>query len=557
MNRPGRRPALGGSGMRGIGGPSQSRGFARVAVMALIVVAMLAGGWFAVTQFFGGGCDEGYCATSLDVDPPQGFAFASDVYEYRGDAPRIPEGSSIEIDIPIAEGSEASTGLSFYRFLPDEGAWDHITTAEFDETGERAIGVFEEVPATIVLMQRDTPAGHAAAFLNPGDTLHPQARDDLTMVHTRDLTPTGGGGVSGEVSNVELRADQEHFPVLMANEEIEGAIANLDAILESSSSRTSHVQQIVEFVSDAGVDGVNLAFVDLRDDQRTSYALLVEELGTELDRAGLRLAVTLPPPERTQEGIDPGPYDWDVIGQAADLVVMQPILDQSSYRSEMPHILEYLSEQMPLNKLLLSITPYAVEKGEEVRRLQLVEAMRIATQIEVEDGKPATNDNVALIARNLDQTEGLSGMLWDESTATVAFTYRDDGGRTVWLENQYSAGFKLEFVTAYNLGGFAVDDASDDEMHGNLWPALVDFIQTGEPDLARPDSDTLSPQWEVTGGSIEGGQRGVARWTTPSEPGTYTVELRVSDGVFTFQSQTEVTVEQREEPDDADDAEGE
>jgi hypothetical protein len=138
--------------------------------------------------------------------------------------------------------------------------------------------------------------------------------------------------------------------------------------------------------------------------------------------------------------------------------------------------------------------------------------------------------------------------LWDEGSATVAFTYKDDGGRTVWLENAFSVGFKLEFVTAFGLGGFAVEDASDNAFLGNIWSGIVPFVDSGAPVLMRPNPDDLVPRWRISNGTMEDVAPGVVRWTTPSEPGTYTVNLTLSDGIFFFESQVDVQVQPRQQP---------
>lgn len=548
MNQPGRRPMPGRRAGPGPGPPGSSGGFARIGVMGIILLAIVVGAVLVFARACSSECNDEYCKTSLDVGPPQGFVFASDVYEFRGTPPELPDGSSIEVVVPLGPNYEPGNSVSFYRFLPQESSWDLVAEARLDEDGEHAIAAFDELPPTVVVMQRSTPAGHASAFLAPGDELHPAAQNRVTMVHTRDLSPAGDGALNGELSTPDLGPDQDHYVVISAGSRIEGSMANVHAVLDSSASRTRHVEQIADFVTNNDLDGVTIAYSELREDQRTSFGLFIEELGVELERAEKGLAVVLPPPTNSAEGVQPGPHDWEVIGGAADMVILLPTRDQSAYRTDMPAILEFLREVMDPRKVALMVTPYAAERSDELRTLTLAEAMQIATRIEVGGRTPTTNENVELVAVNIDQTDGRSGMLWDASTATVAFTYRNDGGRTVWIENQYSVGFKLEFVSAYGLGGFAVEDASSDEFLGNFWPTVVDFIETGTPTLQRPAADDLQPRWEVSGGTVEGGQRGVARWTTPSEPGTYTIRLTLTDGVFDFENEIDVTVEQGEEP---------
>jgi hypothetical protein len=53
---------------------------------------------------------------------------------------------------------------------------------------------------------------------------------------------------------------------------------------------------------------------------------------------------------------------------------------------------------------------------------------------------------------------------------------------------------------------------------------------TLETNVSDPDGDSLSYQWEVTGGSITDPNSQNTTWTMPSTPGSYTVTLTVSDG---------------------------
>jgi hypothetical protein len=146
---------------------------------------------------------------------------------------------------------------------------------------------------------------------------------------------------------------------------------------------------------------------------------------------------------------------------------------------------------------------------------------------------------------NIDVAAGRSGIAWQSQTASVAFTYEQNGGRTVWLENVFSIAFKLEFIGQYSLGGVAVEDASGDPYIGDIWPALAPFITNGQPELLQPNPDDLIPAWQVSGGTMEGGQKGVLKWGTPAEPGSYTITLTLSDGVSYFENIIAVEVQAR------------
>jgi hypothetical protein len=112
------------------------------------------------------------------------------------------------------------------------------------------------------------------------------------------------------------------------------------------------------------------------------------------------------------------------------------------------------------------------------------------------------------------------------------FSYRaGDETRTVWVENQFSAAFKLEAVQVFRLAGLAIEDASDRSGVAAILPAVDAVVRAGQTQLVRPSPDNLRPEWTASGGSIEAaGTGGAATWVAPDEGGTFEISLVVSDG---------------------------
>jgi hypothetical protein len=238
------------------------------------------------------------------------------------------------------------------------------------------------------------------------------------------------------------------------------------------------------------------------------------------------------------------------LGESADVLQIWPYRDQSDYRLVMPRIMEYLAARVEPSRLVLTVSPLATEKSAEgLRTLTVVDAMKTATRLSIRTAggvKVVTESNYEVAGINIDKAEGRSGVAWAPETACVFFTYEESGGRTVYIENVFSVGFKLEYIPRYKLGGVAIDDASDNVYLGNIWPALNAFIASGQPSLLQPNSTDLAPRWSKSAGDLDGGQRGVVKWQTPAAPGTYTVTLTLSDGVALFQNELAVTVEARD-----------
>jgi len=213
----------------------------------------------------------------------------------------------------------------------------------------------------------------------------------------------------------------------------------------------------------------------------------------------------------------------------------------------MPSILQYLSERVDPAKLVLTVTPYASEKSADgVTSMSLADAMTIATRLSarLEPGAVlAPGETIEIVGINIERDENLTGIQWDTNTATVAFSYKLGGtSRTVWIENDFSIPFKLELINIYGLGGVAVEDARLDRFLGDIWPALVQFIESGQPNLVQPNSNDLAPRWSAEAGQLTGGERGIATWIAPEE-GLYKVFLTLSEGTALFRNEVSLLIQ--------------
>jgi hypothetical protein len=535
------------SGISGARRPGNGGRLAILVLIALVIVVVL---WLLISKACGGGggsCDKYYCASGDTIDAPQGYSFVTSIYAYNKNKGQPPQGQQANIQLPLKDHSTDARDLSFFRYDETNKAWEPLAPAVLDQQGTIAQATLNELPPVIAVLRRTSPGGAVVAYLPHGKTLHPDAVGKITILHTLDFTPAPDGSISGELSSVNSNGTYQWMPVVSANSGIQGTIQTVQTILASPDSRTQHVQAIVAAAQDAKLAGVDIAYLDLNVNERTSFTLFIQELAQKLHNANKDLTLTLPPPVVTSERVDEGAYDWAALGQAADLIEIAPYRDQGTYRQDMPKILQYIGTKVhPSTKVVLTVSPYASEKSDTgTRTLTLAQAMAIASQIQVDvsPGQPVkSGQKVDVSGVNIDKSNGRSGIVWQPETACVAFTYEQEGGRTVWLENFYSIGFKLAYIGQYQLGGVAVEDASADDLLGNIWTAIVPYISSGEPILRQPNPKDLQPQWEVSDGAWQDTLKGDISWSTPAKPGTYTIKLTLSDGIARFQNQVSVNV---------------
>jgi spore germination protein YaaH len=527
-------------------------GWVRPALLGIILLATVAVAAFIGFRLCSGSdCEGDYCATGASIATPEGYERLSDIYEWRGDDTAT-AAADIQISVPLNEQTSDGRNLSFFRYDEATRSWEPFAAAILDPAGRSVSGRLNTAPPVIAVMRRLSAAGHVVAYVPHNRPLNRDAAQIATIVHPRDFTVVSDGALAGDVSDPRALglpegSSAQVYPVVSVDASNPQARAVISGLLASSQTRTAHVQQIVQRVVSANLGGIDIDYANLPATERTPFALFISELAEALHEQQKVLTVTLPPPVRLPDRVDEGAYDWAEIGRAADVIKIGVYRDQNTFRRNMPDILAYLATKISPGKLVLTVTPYAAEKGPDdtLQAMTLINALKIAAALTLNvgaEGRITTNTNVEVVATNIDRTQGRTGIKWDPQVAAVAFTYELSGGRTVWIENTFSVGFKLELIPRFGLGGLAVEDASADETIGNIWPAIVPFVASGQPVLLQPNPTDLIPRWTVSDGQAEGGERGTISWLTPPRPGTYAITLSISDGVVVLENVIEVNV---------------
>lgn len=544
-----------GSGLRLPDSGSGRRSSARPIVIGAIVLAVVVLLLYLFGLFSGdSGCADVYCDSGLDLSAPLGFTRESAVFEFNEQFAGSYEGLDVQLTMPLNAAVGPNAGLGFYQFDEVSGTWLFLQEALIDAGGERVSGVLPSAPQLVAVLRQSATTGQVVAYFDPsidGAKLHPDASERATIIHTLDYTPNDDGSLQGSPTYLNLAGTAQLRPVISVSADIPGSLIAIEAILQSSFSTSVHVTAIVEEVVTRDLSGIDIAYMDLDPNMRTSFTLFIKDLADQLHGKGKALTLTLPPPVVGPQRVDEAAYDWAQLGAAADLIKMAPYRDQSTYRLAMPSILEYLSERMDPAKLVLMVSPYASEKSPDgVTSMSFADAMNIATDLalRLESGTVLSpGQTVEIVGVNIERDENLTGIQWDPNTATVAFSYKLGGtSRTVWIENDFSIPFKLELINVYGLGGVAVEDARDDPFLGDIWRSLVQFIESGQPNLVQPNSEDLVPRWSAEAGDLTGGDRGIATWTAPEE-GLYKVFLTLSDGTSLFQNEISLLIQAPEE----------
>lgn len=464
---------------------------------------------------------------------PAGLVAASALFELS--APEDQRGAS-GVTVPLKEQQTEARNLGLYTYI--DGKWQRLSDVALSAGGNAARGDVATLPGNVVVLRRSKATLQVAGAMPAGLTLDPQAESALTVLHPIVFIPIDTGGVVGQPPAVPPAAYEVVPGVVAPNPLV------VDDLLRSGELRSAHVVAIADAVKQGNYAGINIDYRGVNVSLKEQYATFAEALASALHEDGRTLTLTLPMPSSQQGTIDEGAYDWERLGAAADSIEMVGELDQELYFQNTEAALAYVTDKVDRSKILLTISALSVERGTDgLRAMPLGDALALASVVGVTaDADVTTSAQVPLLARNLAQGEGASGLRWDDTARAVTFSYPGRGGRrTVWIANRYSAAFRLELAQRYGLGGVAITDVSDDG-DADVWAPVRELADTGALSLTKPNSDLFTPTWLSSDGSIAPSSGDAVTWTAPAEAGTYGITLVVSDGVVRVGQQITIDV---------------
>lgn len=485
-----------------------------------------------------------------DADGASGPA-ASDTYtsKVRGGTPKLPAGLAAAsamfdlgappdrrgasgVTVPLKEEAADARDLGLYTYA--ESRWRRLSDVTLIAGGAAARGEVSELPGNVAVLRRTGTTLQVAGSAGAGTTVDERAAPALTVLHPIVFIPGADGSVGGTPPAVPPAA-YTIVPGIVAPDP-----AIIDAILRSDQLRSAHAVAIAEKVESGNYAGISIDYRAVNPALREQFTSFVQALSEALDEKGRALTLTLPMPVRQEGEFDTGAYDWEKLGSAADSIEMAGDLDQELYFQNTEAALDYVLDRVDKSKLLLTVTSLSVERGGDgLRAMPLESALALASTAAVKtETEIVPGSSVELVAQNLAQGEGASGMLWDEAARAVTFSYPGRGGkRTVWLANQFSAAFRVELAQRYGLAGIAVDNVALEDGAADVWAPIRELSETGSLTLSKPNADRFAPQWSAAQGTLSATSGDAVTWTAPQEPGSYEIALTVSDGV--------VRVEQR------------
>ncbi len=246
------------------------------------------------------------------------------------------------------------------------------------------------------------------------------------------------------------------------------------AFLLDAPARARSIAQLLVFCKNLGLDGINVDFENVFDEDRDRLTAYVEELARALHENGLRISVDV-----TVVSGKPNwsaCYDRQALGRIADAVVLMAYDEHWRNGPEsgpvasigwVERAVTELAALVPAEKIWLGVPFYTREWEESrVNGTWTKTGARALSMAEAE----------ARLAAN-----GAS-LSWDEAAGLYYGEYLKDGKRhRIWLEEERSLGLKAALAARYGLGGIAAWRRGFEKPEA--WTVLENFRKGPKPVL--------------------------------------------------------------------------
>lgn len=233
------------------------------------------------------------------------------------------------------------------------------------------------------------------------------------------------------------------WPMFSNAEAATKSLSITSEIVNSYERRQELIEQLVNACVKYKLDGINVDFENMRQDDKDKYSRFIIELTPRLKEMGKVTSVDVTAPDGSETWSMC--FDRHIIGDVADYIVFMAY-DQYGVSSNKPGTTAgYDWVKLSLNKFL---------QTEEIDADKIILAIPFYTRVWTTDGEgKSTSKTVAM--RNMDKVipEGTEKQ-WNDDLKQHYVEYTENGNKKqIWIEDQDSLKAKISLINENKLAG--------------------------------------------------------------------------------------------------------
>ena len=244
-----------------------------------------------------------------------------------------------------------------------------------------------------------------------------------------------------------------------------GMINVTSEIMNDYNKRQELINEIVSACVKYKLDGINLDFENMKQEDKDMYSRFVIELTPRLKDMGVVISVDVTAPDGSETWSMC--FDRHVIGDVADYIVFMAYDQYGTSSNKSGTTAGYNWVELSLNKFL---------KTEEIESQKIILAIPLYARLWTEDssGKVVKQTTVPLKNMNSIVPENTNKQ-WNDDLKQYYVEYKDNSyTKKIWIEDEKSLEAKISLINKNNLGGVASWDKGMET--DNFWTFLQEKL---------------------------------------------------------------------------------
>lgn len=232
----------------------------------------------------------------------------------------------------------------------------------------------------------------------------------------------------------------------MVQNDGDGMLQVTSDIMNDYNKRKELINEIVLACIQYKLDGVNLDFENMKQDDKDMYSRFIIELTPRIKEMGLVVSVDVTAPDGSETWSMC--FDRHVIGDVADYIVFMAYDQYGASSNKSGTTAGYNWVEISLKKFL---------ETEEIKSDKIILAIPLYTRLWTEDSDGKIVKQTAVSMKNIQSVipDGVEKQ-WDEDLKQYYIEYTDGSYiKKMWIEDEESLKQKISLVNNYSLGGVA------------------------------------------------------------------------------------------------------
>jgi glycoside hydrolase family 18 len=217
-------------------------------------------------------------------------------------------------------------------------------------------------------------------------------------------------------------------------------------IMNDYNKRQNLINKIVDYCVKYKLDGINVDFENMKQEDKDMYSRFIIELTPRLKDMGVVVSVDVTAPDGSETWSMC--FDRNVIGDVADYIIFMAYDQYGTSSNKSGTTAGYDWVNVSLNKFL---------KTEEIKNDKIILAIPLYTRLWTEDSSGNVVKQTTVSLKNIDKVIPSDVQkTWDDNLKQYYVEYQDGSyTKKMWIEDEKSLKEKISLIKNNNLAGVA------------------------------------------------------------------------------------------------------